>query len=42
MNKKEYPELINFAGFMGDDEVVQSDVDFLSEQGSEVGSKGRT
>ena len=31
MNKKEFPELINFAGFMGDDEVVRSDIDFLSE-----------
>ena len=35
MNKKEYPELINFAGFIGDDdEVAQSEIDFLSEQGS--------
>jgi exosome complex exonuclease DIS3/RRP44 len=42
MNKKEYPELINFAGFMGDDEVVQSDIDFLSENGSEIGNKQRT
>lgn len=31
MNKKDFQELINFAGFMGDDEVVRSDVDFLSE-----------
>lgn len=35
-NKKEFPELINFAGFMGDDEVVRSDVDFLSECNQEA------
>ena len=35
MYKKEFPELINFAGFMGDDEVVRSDVDFLSENNAQ-------
>lgn len=35
-NKTEFPELINFAGFMGDDEVVRSDVDFLSESNQEA------
>jgi len=36
MNKSEFPELINFAGFMGDDEVAHSDVDFLSEGNQEM------
>ena len=31
MNKKQFPELINFAGFLEDD-ICRSDIDFMSQQ----------